>query len=162
MSLIFGRLTQDFVNFEIVREGAQSGNADAIAGLPAAAAHFRKASALDASYLVYIGISLYIINLRRFFIYISQVSGCSPRTSPTWRSGLTLRKLVPNVSVNLILRPFFARISPSSTTSVLERSLLGLRRTLVRTFIFLAVLWFLPFIFRSRPTRYLREDRVGY
>jgi hypothetical protein len=64
MSLIFGKLTQDFVNFEIVRAQAEQGNADGIAALPAAAAQFRKTSALDATYLVYIGISPSSINLR--------------------------------------------------------------------------------------------------
>ena len=63
MSLIFGALTQDFVDFEIVRASAEAGSPDAIAKLPGAAAHFRKISALDASYLAYIGISLYSINL---------------------------------------------------------------------------------------------------
>jgi len=64
MSLIFGALTQDFVNFEIVRARAGAGDPEGIAMLPEAAAHFRKVSALDASYLTYIGISLYLINLR--------------------------------------------------------------------------------------------------
>ena len=57
MALIFGALTQDFVNFEIIRANAEAGNPDSIAALPAAAANFRKVSAKDASYLVYIGIS---------------------------------------------------------------------------------------------------------
>lgn len=64
MSVIFGRLTQDFVNFQIVRANASEGNPDAIAALPAAAAGFRRAAALDASYLVYIGISPASINLQ--------------------------------------------------------------------------------------------------
>ena len=65
MSLIFGALTQDFVDFSITRARADAGDPDGIAKLPEAAAHFRHASAMDASYLVYIGISLYLINLRR-------------------------------------------------------------------------------------------------
>ena len=60
MSLIFGRLTQDFVNFEIARVKAEQGDSE---GLGAAASQFRKSAALDASYLVYIGISLALINL---------------------------------------------------------------------------------------------------
>jgi len=64
MSLIFGALTQDFVNFEIVRASAGAGNPDGIAALPGAAAHFRKVSSQDASYLVYIGILHCLINLR--------------------------------------------------------------------------------------------------
>ena len=56
MSLIFGRLTQDFINFEGV---SQADNGDPTS---TAAADFRKATALDASYLVYIGISLPLIS----------------------------------------------------------------------------------------------------
>ncbi|KAF9649396.1 P-loop containing nucleoside triphosphate hydrolase protein [Thelephora ganbajun] len=63
MSLIFGRLTQDFVNFEIVRAKAEQGNPDGIAALPTAAASFRKTSALDATYLVYIGLGMFATNL---------------------------------------------------------------------------------------------------
>lgn len=63
MSLIFAALTQDFISFQIIRSGAEAGDPDSIAGLPAAAAHFRKLSAQDASYLTYIGISLCLINL---------------------------------------------------------------------------------------------------
>jgi len=61
MSLIFGALTQDSVDFQIVR--AKAGGPESLADLPAAAVHFRKVSTLGASYLVYIGISLCSINL---------------------------------------------------------------------------------------------------
>lgn len=64
MSLIFGRLTQDFINFEVIRAQAAQGLPEGVAALPAAAAEFRKGTALDASYLVYIGIALLLINLR--------------------------------------------------------------------------------------------------
>ena len=63
MSLIFGRLTQDFVNFQIVRLNADNGDPASIAALPGVADGFRKATALDASYLVYIGISHALIDL---------------------------------------------------------------------------------------------------
>jgi ATP-binding cassette subfamily B (MDR/TAP) protein 1 len=62
MSLIFGKLTQDFVNFEIIRAKAEQGLADGISALPEAQANFRKDASLDASYLVYIGIVLPLIN----------------------------------------------------------------------------------------------------
>lgn len=58
MSLLFGNLTQDFVEFETVLGMAKSGNATAQANVPGAAAHFKHSSALDASYLVYIGVSV--------------------------------------------------------------------------------------------------------
>lgn len=65
MTLVFGRLTQDFVTFSnvaLVYYGAQqSGNATAISvaqeDLNSAAIQFRRGAALDASYLSYIGIS---------------------------------------------------------------------------------------------------------
>ena len=59
MSLLFGRLTQDFVNFGSVMANTTSSDpavaANATAALPAAAASFRHSAALNASYLVYIG-----------------------------------------------------------------------------------------------------------
>ena len=59
MSLLFGRLTQDFVNFGTVMQSVNSPNAtlaqEAKAALPAAAAGFRHSASLNASYLVYIG-----------------------------------------------------------------------------------------------------------
>lgn len=64
MSLIFARLTQDFIDFQLVRAKYESGDPEGVAALPQAAANFRKASALDATYLVYIGITLLLINLR--------------------------------------------------------------------------------------------------
>lgn len=62
MSLIFGKLTQDFVNFEIIRAKVEQGLEDGVAALPEAAAHFRRSASLDATYLVYIGIALLLIN----------------------------------------------------------------------------------------------------
>jgi len=55
MTLLFGKLTQEFVNFAAVLKEARAGNPQAQAGLSAAAAHFRHTASLDASYLVYIG-----------------------------------------------------------------------------------------------------------
>ena len=49
MSLLFGRLTQNFVTFAQILNGGDE------ADLPKAAADFRRASALNASYLTYIG-----------------------------------------------------------------------------------------------------------
>lgn len=50
MSLIFGNLTQQFINFEMTLEGGSSPET-----IAAAAGHFRKVAAQDASYLVYMG-----------------------------------------------------------------------------------------------------------
>ncbi|KAF8991424.1 P-loop containing nucleoside triphosphate hydrolase protein [Cyathus striatus] len=58
MSLLFGRLTQSFVEFQIIVEQADSGNSTARALLPDIAANFRHDAALNASYLVYIGVAM--------------------------------------------------------------------------------------------------------
>ena len=55
MSLLFSRLTQDFVSFGTALLQAQNGDSDAAAALPVAAAGFKHSAALNASYLVYIG-----------------------------------------------------------------------------------------------------------
>lgn len=59
MSLLFGNLTQDFIEFQgVAAYAADPNNATAQALLPIAQASFRHTAALDASYLVYIGPSL--------------------------------------------------------------------------------------------------------
>jgi hypothetical protein len=56
MSLIFGNLIQDFVTFGLVLGQSQAGNSTGAAKLPEAAANFRRAAALDALHLVFIGV----------------------------------------------------------------------------------------------------------
>ena len=63
MSLIFGRIAQDFVTFQITRALAEQGDPAAIAQLPTVAEDFRKSASLNATYLVYIGISLSPVDL---------------------------------------------------------------------------------------------------
>lgn len=55
MSLLFGNLTNAFVNFGTAQQEAAAGNTTAKNELPAAADSFRRTAASDASYLVYIG-----------------------------------------------------------------------------------------------------------
>ena len=55
MALLFGRLTQDFVNFEIVLGRAQAGDTSANALVPDAAVRFRHSAGENASYLVVLG-----------------------------------------------------------------------------------------------------------
>ncbi len=59
MSLLFGRLTQDFVSFETTLNFAHPPgmppNQTAIDQIPISAAAFKRSAALNASYLVYIG-----------------------------------------------------------------------------------------------------------
>ncbi|KIK26704.1 hypothetical protein PISMIDRAFT_244660 [Pisolithus microcarpus 441] len=70
MTLIFGRLIQDFVTFttasEIYQSAESSGNATAISSalqnFDSAASEFRSGAAQDASYLTYIGI-LFVLDV---------------------------------------------------------------------------------------------------
>jgi ATP-binding cassette subfamily B (MDR/TAP) protein 1 len=55
MSLLFGRLTQNFVDFGSIITRANDGDSAAQAELPAAAASFRSAAASNAGYLTVIG-----------------------------------------------------------------------------------------------------------
>lgn len=70
MSLLFGNLTQDFVNFGETLELSKAGNATATAALPAAAAHFRHTAANDASYLVYIGVGMFVCTFTFMWIWV--------------------------------------------------------------------------------------------
>ncbi|KAL0961414.1 hypothetical protein HGRIS_006363 [Hohenbuehelia grisea] len=66
MSLLFGNLTQDFVSFStvIIREP------DNTAAIEAAAASFRRVAALDASYLVYIGVGMFVCTYTYMFVWV--------------------------------------------------------------------------------------------
>ncbi|KAF5337588.1 hypothetical protein D9611_014802 [Ephemerocybe angulata] len=70
MSLLFGNLTNDFVNFGIVIQRAESGNATAAALVPAATESFKHTAALDASYLVYIGVGMFVATYSYMFIWV--------------------------------------------------------------------------------------------
>ncbi|KAG2346722.1 P-loop containing nucleoside triphosphate hydrolase protein [Suillus weaverae] len=85
MTLIFGNLTQDFVTFGLAEneyyQSLQSGDANAAeqaqAALDAAASWFRHSAGLDASYLVYIGIAMFVTTYLYMYIwvYTSEVNG---------------------------------------------------------------------------------------
>lgn len=64
MSLLFGKLTQDFVDFQIILGSLGSSDpaiaSQAIQNLPVAAANFKANAALNASYLAYIGIGILV------------------------------------------------------------------------------------------------------
>lgn len=59
MSIIFGNLTEAFIDFGSTLEGFNNGTASADQ-LEDSAAHFRHVAALDASYLVYIGLGILV------------------------------------------------------------------------------------------------------
>ncbi|KAM5533130.1 hypothetical protein V8D89_013178 [Ganoderma adspersum] len=70
MSLLFSRLTQDFVSFGTAVIQKEQGNADAAASLPAAAANFKHSAALNASYLVYIGVGMFVCTYTYMVIWV--------------------------------------------------------------------------------------------
>ena len=77
MSLLFGNLTQQFVNFSTILANAESGLPGYSEQIPAAAAEFRRSAAKSASELVYIG-ALHIVAIELFGLLTPlQVSGCS-------------------------------------------------------------------------------------
>lgn len=55
MTLLFGDLTQDFVNFYNAIQNISPDDPQSSAKVSEAAAHFRHVAANDASYLTYIG-----------------------------------------------------------------------------------------------------------
>lgn len=70
MSLIFGNLTQQFVEFGQVILESNSGNATATARVPEVAAQFRHAAANDASYLVYIGVGMFACTFAYMYTWV--------------------------------------------------------------------------------------------
>ncbi|KAI0350350.1 P-loop containing nucleoside triphosphate hydrolase protein [Trametes cingulata] len=70
MSLLFGRLTQDFVTFGQTLKHAQSGDASAAAAVPGAAAAFKHSAALNASYLVYIGVGMFVCTYTYMVVWV--------------------------------------------------------------------------------------------
>lgn len=70
MSLLFGNLTGQFVAFTMTTMAAEAGDEAAKAALPGAAASFRHVAAQDASYLVYIGIGMFVCTYLYMFVWV--------------------------------------------------------------------------------------------
>ena len=73
MSLLFGRLTQDFVSFGTTLNNSTLPGAagdQARADFPAAAAAFRHSAAQNASYLVYIGIGMLFATFIYMYVWV--------------------------------------------------------------------------------------------
>ncbi|TCD62992.1 GTPase-activating protein [Steccherinum ochraceum] len=70
MSLLFGKLTQGFVTFETILSKANAGDVNAQASVPSAAADFRRTAALDASYMVYMGIGMFACTYIYMYIWV--------------------------------------------------------------------------------------------
>ncbi|KAI6010757.1 P-loop containing nucleoside triphosphate hydrolase protein [Pisolithus orientalis] len=77
MTLVFGRLIQDYVTFatalEVYQSAETSGNATAISSakqnLDSAASGFRSGTALDASYLTYIGVGMAVCTWTYMYVW---------------------------------------------------------------------------------------------
>ncbi|EAU80745.2 multidrug resistance protein 1 [Coprinopsis cinerea okayama7 len=69
MSLMFGNLTQDFINFGHAVSGS-TGDADSAAAIAAAADSFRTNAAKNASYLVYIGLGMFVCTYLYMYIWV--------------------------------------------------------------------------------------------
>ncbi|PPQ91666.1 hypothetical protein CVT25_012879 [Psilocybe cyanescens] len=70
MSLLFGNLTQDFVNFSQILAEAQKGTPGAADRIPQAAADFRHSAGLSATYLVCIGIGMFVCTYAYMYIWV--------------------------------------------------------------------------------------------
>ncbi|KAF8895324.1 P-loop containing nucleoside triphosphate hydrolase protein [Infundibulicybe gibba] len=73
MSLLFGNLTQQFVEFSTILNDAAGTGPNATAAqdeIPAAAANFRKVAAKDASYLVYIGVGMFVCTYIYMYVWV--------------------------------------------------------------------------------------------
>lgn len=74
MSLIFGKLTNSFINFGQV--GIASNFNTHNATFKAAADDFRTVAALDASYLTYIGIAMFVATYTYMVIWVGTGESC--------------------------------------------------------------------------------------
>ena len=75
MSLLFGRLTQDFVGFGTILNEIEAGEQGLQQEFQAAAAAFRHSASTNALYLVIIGMSLSVITMRYSLTNLTQGIG---------------------------------------------------------------------------------------
>ncbi|KAJ6578174.1 P-loop containing nucleoside triphosphate hydrolase protein [Mycena capillaripes] len=77
LSIFFGNLTQDFVAFTQTLLAAQAGSAEAAEQLPIAAAHFRHASAKNATYMTLVGLGALVTTYiyMHTWVVTSELSG---------------------------------------------------------------------------------------
>ena len=69
MSIIFGNLTEGFVNFGTAVQNYQDGTAT-LQDVQSAAVGFRHDASLDASYLVYIGLGILVTTFIFMYIWV--------------------------------------------------------------------------------------------
>ena len=75
MSLLFGALTNDFVNFGIIAQDVNFNLSDS--RLAAAAETFRTDAAKDASDLVYIGIAMFAATYIYMYVWVHTGESCA-------------------------------------------------------------------------------------
>ncbi|KAI0267305.1 P-loop containing nucleoside triphosphate hydrolase protein [Gloeopeniophorella convolvens] len=79
MSLLFGNLTQDFVNFSNSIKNAQPGDPTSSAEIDEAAKKFRHVAANDASYLTYIGVAMFVCTYIYMNIWVYTAEAAAKR-----------------------------------------------------------------------------------
>ncbi|KAH0586250.1 Leptomycin B resistance protein pmd1 [Termitomyces sp. J132] len=70
MSLLFGNLTQQFVDFGTVIQQANDGNSTASDLIPTKAESFRSVAAKDATYLCYIGVGMFVCTYIYMYVWV--------------------------------------------------------------------------------------------
>lgn len=79
MSLLFGNLTQDFVNFSIALNGLDPNDPESTTRLDQSAKQFRRIAANDASYLTYIGVGMFICTYIYMYIWVHTAETAAKR-----------------------------------------------------------------------------------
>ncbi|TDL23269.1 P-loop containing nucleoside triphosphate hydrolase protein [Rickenella mellea] len=70
MSLIFGNLTQVFVNFGTTLQDFNPNDPTSVSNYDSARANFRRIAAKDASYLVYIGLGMFVCTFTYMYTWV--------------------------------------------------------------------------------------------
>ncbi|KAH9984144.1 P-loop containing nucleoside triphosphate hydrolase protein [Russula vinacea] len=79
MSLLFGNLTQDFVNFSIALQNINPNDPQSSAKIEETAKGFRHVAAKDASYLTYIGVAMFICTYIYIYIWVRTAESTAKR-----------------------------------------------------------------------------------
>jgi hypothetical protein len=122
MALLFGRLTNSFVDFgraaSAISGESGSHNATAIQIFEEARSTFRSEAATNATYLVYIGIAIFLSTFSYIFIWVCSLRplSCLLLTTPLFSPGPA--KSIPEESASCTSSLFYVKISPTLTTLV--------------------------------------------
>lgn len=149
MSLLFGKLTQDFVNFQITIGSLESSDpnvaAQAAQSLPAVAAGFKASAAMDASYLVYIGVGILVCVYAYMTIWVYTAEMSSKRLRERYLAAILRQDIA-----------FFDDVGAGEVATRIQTDTRECNVSFMTTFnVNLNVLH------RFIPTRCIREDLFG-